>query len=42
MKDESGDDNRDNSPRVAPGAYGKKYSWVKMGFTPCTATCLGG
>ncbi|KAK7604935.1 hypothetical protein V9T40_006121 [Parthenolecanium corni] len=30
------------SPRVAPGAYGKTYSWVKHGYTPCTATCLGG
>ncbi|XP_065207649.1 protein madd-4 isoform X2 [Planococcus citri] len=30
------------SPKVAPGAYGKTYSWVKNGFTPCTATCLGG
>lgn len=39
---EVGDDNRENSPKVATGVSGRKYNWVKMGFTECTKTCLGG
>lgn len=44
VQDGYGEDLREDSisPKVAPGAYGKTYSWVKNGFTPCTATCLGG
>lgn len=32
----------DTSIKVAPGSSGKSYSWKEQGFTPCSASCLGG
>lgn len=32
----------DTSIKVAPGSPGKSYSWREQGFTPCSASCLGG
>ncbi|KAL4122159.1 hypothetical protein QTP88_014540 [Uroleucon formosanum] len=31
-----------NPPKVAPGSFGKTYSWKREGFTHCSASCLGG
>ncbi|XP_075215247.1 ADAMTS-like no long nerve cord [Lycorma delicatula] len=32
----------DTNIKVAPGSSGKSYSWKEQGFTPCSASCLGG